>query len=304
MSDIYDNDLAAPPAFKYILSIVDRHLTWVGLINMESKDDQVENLLIVGIKAFNKPLLPSVTDDTSETLCGWHLANPRPQYKLTGKKKPKKQPNRNESSKDSSLVALKSTVSLPSLKGKGMTGKLTEEYDYIYEGRSLLGEWPTSKKLHPPKQHHHHVIPQVILNPVTIDRSDTLTRKARNNIHRLAQLQMKSDIAYEQMIIDEKLRKIDLNSMREFQAESHLLNKYDSTPMNNVPHSNSDTNVLVQKRRRKMNKPRPLDWTLLHEHTPPFKHKVGEYQPLMKSSFSRLLESSSVIYSYKNNNDN
>lgn len=264
-------------------------------------------LLVVGNKAFNKPLLPSVTaDDTSETLSGWHLASPRPQYKLGGKQRKPQPISKN-------YTPLQPVInSPPAIKGKGMTGKLTEEYDYIYEGRSIQLQNGSSKLQQQPPKHDspHHIIPQLVLNPlVTLDRSDTMTRKARNNIHKLAQLQMKTDVFYEQMIIDEKLKRIGFNTpirdgpqagKTKHAAAAGLCSKSASepytqpmdvlSPLNVICQgSKSDTNIHSQRKpHRKFKKPRPLDWTIM-----------GQPPAAVKSSFSRLLQSSSVIL--KNN---
>ena len=266
----------------------------VGLIKkekgMEAKKrpkSSVEMLLIIGSKAFTNPLLKSVSDDTNEALCGWRLARPRPEYRITNKKKYK----RTGGGGKGSMTSLPSFTKLPH-KQKTMNGRLTEDYDYIYESRSSDMKSKTMSLLPQPVASNSTVS---FLNPILVNRSESLSQDSRNNIQKLAQRQLKSDIAYEQMIIDEKLKTIDMNSISGLKMNGMFeKKKKEQDVLSNATFKNKKWRGPVKPRVNPM--PRPLDLTLIQGHTPSFKMRN---KPALRSSFSRLLESSSVLYSDK-----
>ncbi len=240
---------------------------------------------LLSSKAFARPLIQTVSDDSNETLCGWRNAKPCPEYRIlphTTKKHKKLTTTTTTTTTGNSSSTLPSTTRLHQ-KNYSMNGKLTDNYDYIYEGKK------TTKTTTQTKQSE---TAQLVLNPVIINRSDSMSNSARDNIHRLAQLQLKPDVAYEQLIIDEKLKTINLNSMCEFRIKGLYQNRSQSDA-DRTRHNKSI------KKLRNPRKPRALDWSILKGHNPSFKNDLKQCKPVLKSSFSRLLESSSVIYSYK-----
>ena len=256
---------------------------------MSSKKNSVEEkLLIISSKSFARPLLQTVTDDNNEILCGWRDARPCPEYKLTSRstKKHKKQTTTTTTSRNGSTTTLPSVTRLHQ-KNYVMNGKLTKEYDYIYEGK--LNDKASSTTV------RKKDAAELILSPVMLNKSDSMSNSARKNIQRLAQLQLRPDIAYEQLIIDEKLKTINLNSMCEFHNIKGLFNH----PTESHVKSSKDASKKSRNPQRLRPRARPLDWAQLKGHDPAFKNDLTKCKPMLKSSFSRLLESSSVIYSYK-----
>ena len=254
----------------------------------------IEKLLFLSVEAYSKPLLPHVSDDPSEVLCGWRLAKPRPEYRIQARKKHRRQAA--GVGAGGSTSHLPSTTHLIQNRTKVMRGKLDSDCNYVYDievsAHSKMG--PALRG--PPLAHC------IVLNPVIVDRSESLSESARTDIERLAKMQLKPDIAHEQMIIDEKLKSLDFNCKTNLQMHFQRRPPPTHQPVPVKDPFNDHFYRHCKKRTRRKSKgnsktrAKNFDWSLLRTNAPSFRN---DSKPALRSSFSRLLESSSVMFSYK-----
>ena len=276
-------------------------------MDTEDKDKCVKFLLTLSHHHFSHPLLPTVTDNVSEIASGWKLVQPRPVYQCQHHKAKSKKKHSKLTSNTPSKTHLHKTLHEYT---STMGGRLTEQYDYIYEGglSSRVGGAETTPL--PPKNHTHFLQhpPRVTLIPVIINRSERLSEQAHRELTHLAQRQLKPDLAYEQMIIEQQLRSIDLNKLSKMKVSKLSQPKppnhtHQKIPVQSIikPPSGHGRHVTHSTHKRK-GRLKPFDWSVISNYQPPA-FKREDYhtssEPALKTSFSRLLQSSSVVFSYK-----
>lgn len=276
-------------------------------MDTEGKDKCVEFLLTLSHHHFFRPLLPTVTDNVSEIASGWNLVQPRPVYQCQQHKAKSKKKYSKLTSNTTSKTHLHKTLHEYT---STMGGRLTEQYDYVYEGglSSRVGGAETMPL--PPKNHthfHQHP-PRVTLIPVIIDRSERLSEQAHQELTHLAQRQLKPDLAYEQMIIEQQLRSIDLNKLPKSKVSRLSQPKppnhtHQKIPVQSIikPPSGHGRHVTHSTHKRK-GRLKPFDWSVISDYQPPAFKRENYHtssEPALKTSISRLLESSSVVFSYK-----
>jgi hypothetical protein len=254
---------------------------------LEVEDVRVKKLLVISHASYNEPTRATVCNDSSETGRGWMMAQPRPVYQLTYPRKRKK--NQSKALTGSSKTLLYKTWKDESAFGMG--GRLTDDFDYIYDGglskRVTVNESLSVKTLSP----QHCTTSYITLKPVLVNRSDMLHEGERNDIlSRVAHDQMKPDIAYERMIIERQLQKMNLSI---------------SSPELEQAKYRPDALIFGSKSKRwnkKKKKLKSFDWSSFNKSQAAFKKEKLEQTsscPQIRTSFSRLLESSSVAFSYK-----
>ena len=277
-----------------------------GTMDTEEKEKCVKFLLTLSHHYFSHPLLSTVTDSVSEIASGWKLVQPRPVYRCQHTTKTKKKHNKLTSNTPSKTHLHKTLHEYTSTMG----GRLTEQFDYIYEG-GLSSKVGGAETMHLPSKNHTHSLrhpPRVTLIPVILDRSERLSEQAHQELTNLAQRQLKPDLAYEQMIIEQQLRSIDLHKLQKFKVSTlsqpkPLNHTHQKIPVQSIvkPPSGRGHHVTHSTHKRK-GKLKPFDWSVISNYQPPaFKRETyhSSSEPALKTSFSRLLESSSVIFSYK-----
>ena len=275
-------------------------------MDTEEKEKCVKFLLTLSHHHFSHPLLPIVTDSVSEIASGWKLVQPRPVYQCQHTGKRKKKHSKLTSNTPSKTHLHKTLHEYTSIMG----GRLTEQYDYIYEG-GLSSRVGGAETMHLPSKNHTHSLrhpSRVTLIPVILDRSERLSEQAHRELTHLAQRQLKPDLVYEQMIIEQQLRSFDLHRLPNFKASKLSQPKppnhtHQRIPIQSIVKSPSGHGQHVtQSTHKRKGKSKPFDWSVISNYQPPaFKRDIyhSSSEPALKTSFSRLLESSSVIFSYK-----
>ena len=264
----------------------------------EKREDVCVNLLLaVSNKVYSTPLLHSVSDGISESICGWRLAKPRPEYHLPVRRKKRIGGIGIGHVTSNTQLYKPSSTSL-------MSGKVTNEFDYVYDG-GLSNKVMKSNSNTPVPGYTYS---NVTLNPILINRSESMNKTARHDLQKLLKMQLKPDIAYEQMIIEQQLQSMDLNGLSQFSFDYDKAVKpqaHHSIPMQLIKESpkrfsQSDRHVPKQGIRPKRPKLKPFKWSLSAEQPTAFmrgNHHTSE--PVLKTSFSRFLQSSSVMFSHK-----
>lgn len=272
----------------------------------------VKVLISISSKALHTPVKRTVADTSSECACGWKLANGRPEYICTTKTKRKKL----QAVSPSSLSLCKSSTSVDAVvnsTSSTMGGKLSKDLDYVYSGglssRVRGNESPIVPATVKP-------LPQrriLTLNPVLQYRSDTMTDSSRLELSRLLQMQLKPDITYEQMIIEERLRTMNLAmnaqpalSIKSFKSPKQQTKYHDQPAIKPVsmqvqsisgPPAYHPNNIHVKQHHRyphRLKKTlRPVKWCGLTNQVAPTFAKQPANTVKFKSSFSRLLQESS-----------
>ena len=251
-------------------------------------------LITHSFKSFHAPVSRIVADNSSECACGWKLANGRPEYVCTSKARRKKFPN----STPSRYNLCKSSITLDTATAENgnMGGKLTENLDYEYVGglsnRVRGSESPAIPLEHPSVQYRTFT-----LNPVLENRSDSMTETSRVDLSRLVQMQLRPDITYEQMIIEQRLRAMNLAMNSQPSLSITSLNKQSSTKpslhtqsISEPPIQHHPNNMHVKKHKHRTKTLRPIKWCSLthHRQIPAFAKRSEDF----RSSFSRLLQRS------------
>ena len=247
--------------------------------------------------------LPRIVADRASDICsGWKLTFPSPTYYLqvnTTKKERKH-------------------LKYPSTKGQyhnhktshgytcTMGGHLNKDSDYVYEGglssRVTSGNSTTSlPQLNPPPKQQPY---KITLKPVT------LNKRANNDMTQIVDSQLKPDIFYEQMLIEQNLQTLKLPDCHFPIIEGvgelcpPIKMPVHSVSIDQFPNVWKKDMSLhrkkVRKRRKDLN---AFDWSDLHQSTSLIKKNGNVHsrksENAVQTSFSRLLESSSVMFSYK-----
>ena len=188
----------------------------------------VRMLITISFKSFHAPISKIVADNSSECTCGWKLADGRPEYICTAKVKRKKFPNSTPSRHN---LCKSSTTIDAAADIDWMGGKLTESLDYVYSG-GLSNRVRGSESPAVPVEHHSQPVQYrtFTLNPVLEHRSDSMTETSRVDLLRLVQMQLRPDITYEQMIIEQRLRAMNLAINTQPSLSITSLNKSSTKP--------------------------------------------------------------------------
>lgn len=263
----------------------------------------VRMLITISFKSFHAPVSRIVTDNSSECACGWKLADGRPEYICTSKARRKKYPNSTPSRYNLCKSSITLDAATTSTDTDKMGGKLTESLDYEYVGglsnRVRGSESPAIPLEHPSQPVQYRTF---TLNPVLENRSDSMTETSRVDLSRLVQMQLRPDITYEQMIIEQRLRAMNLAINSQPSLSITSLNKQSSTKPSVHTQSISEppmqqhhpNNMHVKKQtatHRNKKTLRPIKWCSLthHRQIPAFAKQSEDF----RSSFSRLLQRSS-----------
>lgn len=232
-----------------------------------------------------------VVNDNYEQLSGWKITVPKPLYKIYPKR------NRQTVSKKNNPLLHNKLYPVIS-----MGGRLDEEYDYVYDGglstrvpscTALVESSQSTIKLKPcPSQ----CVPLTHLNPLVLDKSVAISDTVRHDLRRLVQMQMKPDIMYERILIEQRLRTMEMAG-----GQGALAFDLQQTPSHKSVHVqsiNQQTNwhsPAKKKRAKNVYTKRKL----LRNYTDPpaFKRTSNQHNdPMVRTSFSRLLESSSITF--------
>ena len=293
----------------------------LAMAELMSERQSVKLLLSINSKSLLSPISKSVADNSSEIACGWKLARGCPEYNCIPKTKKTRKLYSDMSSSPSKHQLCKSscTVVAPSSSGI-MGGKLTENLDYVYSGGLSSRVRGNASPVIPPLTHLQRQSPVLALNPILEYRSQTMTEATRNDLSRLVQMQMRPDISYEQMIIEQRLRSMDLNMLPSLSVTGFSKSKQSS---GNIEHSARPVVMHVQSiskpparphpnnihvkhspsyRNRKRQRLKPVKWCALAKQPPSFA-KQPENTIYYRSSFSRLLESSNVASHFESKNN-
>ena len=267
----------------------------------QKEERRLEEILLTFSQSYSS--LPRiVADKASDVSSGWKLIFPSPTYCLQLHATKKERKHLKYQSTKGQYHNQKTSHGYTCTMG----GHLNENSDYVYEGglssRVTAGNSTTSlpQLIPPPKQQPY----RITLKPVT------LNKRANHDITQIVDSQLKPDISYEQMLIEQNLQTLKLPDC----AFPIIQGVGESCqPMKMPVHSVSidqfpnvwrkDISVhrkKVRKRRKDLN---AFDWSVLHQSTSLIRKNGNIYsrksENAVQTSFSRLLESSSVMFSIK-----
>ena len=296
----------------------------------------VNVLLQNSVKAYNKTPLSVAADSSREAACGWRLVRPCAEYDL-----------QNGSTKKHTLVVGTRTSLCKRKLSRtnsgfdpvvSLNGKLTEDFDYVYSGglstkvRQCRSREDSYQETTNPQLPSFAENFTSTLSPVVLCRSQLMSESVRRDLERLVQLQLKPDIAFEQMIIDQKLRTMDLNnipavSITGFRKQNRGKSKHPRLKVQpiaqpSIPESvmksthlqvqSSGIHLQTQSPGSQIQKQgsgvtsetgiQPLRWCLSHSQVPGLKQSPRNNQTKdskEESSLSGILQSSSFIFSYQ-----
>lgn len=258
-------------------------------IMAESTDENrcVKLLLSISSESLFSPLSRIVSDNSSEIACGWKLARGCPEYNCIPKTKTRKPCKDMSSSPSKQLLCRSSSTAVIDSSSNKMGGRLTENLDYVYCGGLSSRVRGIESPVIPPFTHHQRQSLNHSLNSILEYRSEAMPEATRRDLSRLVQLQMTPDITYEQMIIEQRLRSMDLNMLSITGFNKHNKHKQPSlctvqpikpvvmhvqsiseppiTHPNNI-HVKQSTSNKSRKRRRL----RPVKWCTLANQPPAF----------------------------------
>ena len=295
----------------------------------------VNILLRNSVKAYTKVPLSVVANSSRETACGWRLARPCAEYDLQNgstKKQLVTVGTRTSLCKRHLAKANSGTSPVASLGGK-----LTESFDYVYSGGLSTKVRQCESREDPYQATTRPQLPSFAnnftptLSPVVLCRSQLMSESVRRDLERLVQMQLKPDIAYEQMIIEQKLRNMDMNRIPAISTTGLSKQKADKSKrprlkvqpitLSSVPetatksmqlqvHSSSiqlqvqNSGTWVQAQNLGITNKmgiQPVKWCMLHSRVPDFSRSSRNRQTTdnkEKTRVSGLLQSSSFLFSY------
>ena len=263
---------------------------------MLQEEKCVKHLLLLSQSLYNHSLQSTVDDNSSEVFNGWKLAHPRPLYQLNKPKK-KKHPIKAVNNNSSRTLLQNKTSHEYTFT---MGGRLNENYDYVFDGGLSSKVSGSTSSLH---NTTYQPAPQITLKPILVNQcSSSLVEKHRQGVlSHVARLQLKPDISYERMVIEQRLKSMNLHRQIGYRVPCNCLNPKMEIPIQVLVHDsghNAACNNKTVKRKHKQKKA-AFDWNTLNQTTAAFKKDAIVREPLLRTSFSRLLESSSVRFSYK-----
>lgn len=237
----------------------------------------------------------TVANGSNEVGTGWRLAISTPIYLTETAKKGK-----TRHSKTISKAQLhKTSHGYASVMG----GHLNDNSDYIYEGglsSRITGNSTTSlpqiNPVPPSKQPF-----KITLKPVALNKSEWRTKQ---DLSHLVHSQMKPDISYDQILIEQNLQTLKLPdcSLPSLEGTGDYKQSVSIEQFPNVWKKEMSVHKNKVRRRRKDFK--TFDWSTINQTTTSFRRNDNngyrrKPENAIQASFSRLLESSSVIFSYK-----
>lgn len=268
----------------------------------QERERRVENRLFTLSQSYSS-LPHTVTDGSSEVATRWRLIFPSPTYLLAaGSKREKKNKTTSKTQLHNTSHGYTST----------MGGQLNDNFDYIYEG-GLSTRVSGSMTSLSQTDHTHHYPHRVTLRPVILNRSENILNRTKQELARLVELQLKPDIVYDGMVIEQNLRSVDLDRLPTDYSMPKLIRSPQSNSHQSVPIQSmcvaigqlpsmwrrKDPFVLQRNKKTKKNQPKPFDWSVINQSSAAFKRGRVDQEHVLQTSFSRLLESSSVVFSYK-----
>ena len=240
----------------------------------------IDSLLQTSNKIYSVVPDRVVTKDSLEQLSGWKLTASKPLYKIPAKRRKQVQTKKTNLPMHSKLY--------PAVV---MGGRLNEDYDYIYDGGlSTRAQSCTPVQSTTKLPSLLHLVPAaslVNLNPLITDRSTAISDTARHSLRRLVQMQTKPDVTYERMLIEQRLREMS-------PLTSYTTSHDKPTHVQSIHQPPSSTKYSKKKKLTNSNAKR--NSTL--PRSPAFKRKSSQQNDLtpLRTSFSRLLESSSITF--------
>ena len=226
------------------------------------------------------------------TLSGWENVRPCAEYDLITL-------NRKRRKRHSSNLLTRRVVSLPNLRTKVqqkesyMSGHLDENFSYVYtrglsdkaRAEELRKEPPVYHFLDPMQQQKSRSLSThtLTLDPVFETRHlAQMDPRTRSDVSRIIAMQLKPEILAEQLIIENRLRTLDLNAYPVLGSDGVKSGK-DKIPTKSISApslingaSQSQQQPSHRKKRRRKLRPRPpgpLEWCSLAIQEP--KHPAG-----------------------------